>query len=532
MKVLYLEHDPDREALKQAMEDAPAEVDGTIIFRDRETFLRDLDGKLRNERFDLVVTDAFFLPDGQDHDDTGQEGDYLLDEIVGKVREFEEFRTRIAALTRYGGKLLAEPMRTGLAKVDYLWNKIGITQAFIKWQVSRIREECERRFPAHLLVDRVIETCSGAEGSELPWHDNMNEMLKGYRTRHGEVNQISVVRGPLGAIAGCFDVQPEVLRLFDALARAESIHVAAKPAGWGHLRHVLNVFWFGYLVLNSGLFDMPSLWKTASRQTGVGRDRLRDEINFAWLLAALFHDIGLLGEKVQKLADDCNSLLSLCPAAGRRIEVSSKPVADASRIRELRGTLSAALGTDLAGWFERLWDEATQPLDHGVLSAITLIDALGNKSHLSGIVTSAAAAAAIHNLAKQDFQMPMVRVEEQPVAALLLLCDQIQAWERDTGYEEILGSFPLECAELTALELSREKRRMMCVINYYPFREILPQELKMEELFNKLQEKIRSGVKPILDRICTTGRRRPENTVKFSLDRRRELEHWELRGAD
>jgi hypothetical protein len=190
------------------------------------------------------------------------------------------------------------------------------------------------------------------------------------------------------------------------------------------------------------------------------------------------------------------------------------------------------LGTDLAGWFEQVWDEAEQSLDHGVLSAITMIEAFAEKPQLAAIVTSAAAAAAVHNLAKKNPQMPMVRLEEHPVIATLLLCDQIQAWERDTGYEEILGAFPLECAELTSLDFSRETRRMSCVINYYPFREILPQELKMEELFTNLQEKLRSGVKPILDRVCTTARKRPEITIKFWLDRRREVEHWDLRGAD
>ena len=530
--VLYLEHDPDREAMRQAMSSVPANVN-TVLFEDKTQFMGDLDRKLKESRYDLIVTDAFFLPDGQDHLISEKEGTYLLDEIVLKVREIDQFRVRIAVLTEFSAKLFSEPHSEALKKVDYLWYKGDSSQTFVHWQISRMKEEEEEKFSSRVLFSALNDILAGQPTVALPWRDQMIEMLSQYRKYPGELNQVEVLREPLRAIAKTFKTDAQFLKLFDMFEEAESINVAAKPKAWGHLRHVLNVFWFGYYLLNCGLFDSVGAWRRHTRQEHTEDERLRSEVNFAWLLAALFHDIGLLGERTSQLVERCRELVSVYPFGDWSMAAGTGYDAKSQEFAQVCGCFSGLMGKELSSWFQTALKATGDTVDHGILSGITILKAFEGNAEVENAVSYAASAMAIHNLGKPGeanglAEMPTVSFDDNPIAMLLLLCDQVQVWDRDTGLETVFGAFPLECATLSVLDLDREERKLAMTITYYPFRGILPGETTMQTLRTKLGRILSDNVVPVLRRLRVRASQRSRMRIDFKLDGRWDLDDWEL----
>jgi hypothetical protein len=262
----------------------------------------------------------------------------------------------------------------------------------------------------------------------------------------------------------------DIMTEWEMLGRAIDGHMR------GHARHVLNVFWLGYYLLHSPALRkwVDGAWHRLVAQrasmSGVHNDEALEAMSDVWFYAALFHDVGYCMEKQRVLlakVAQIQSAFSLTPAATPSDDSVLR--ADAYDVFQqfdpsLRHALTAA--------FDR--EAATGALDHGAMSAVSILRHLGATAE-APYAREAARAIVLHNL------LPKTGVSitwtDEPVACLLLLCDQLQAWDRERSDVTYKNAARIESAELEALDVSVGKRgriRIEMVIDY-----IAPRHLRL-----------------------------------------------------
>jgi len=522
-KILYIEHGPEQQMYEQAMR---ASSDCVYVRPIPST--EGLDAILSEEYFDLIVTDAVFLPEGQDHKGNEEDGEYCLKDVIAAVERRESQRIRIGVLTRISEYLLTRHSGD-LKNVDYLWDKKSTNMNCLSWWVKRIISDTYRSFPEHALIDRLLELVSSEVSSEVPWRDNVVSMLKEYRDFNLEKDQIIRVRTMLLQIAGDLESGTQFGDFLSAMIGAEPLNVAANTSTWGHLRHVVNVFWLGYFILNVGLLDAERIAKDLSiSNASASREKRVLDANVAWLLAALFHDVGQLGERLDKLVDNCNRVLLFYPTVPK-LSIS-KEVIPKVLDRDCDRILLKGVGGELNVWLSQLLDKISV-IDHGLLSAATIIKHFKD-TPLKLHAEAAAVAAAMHNvininLAEQT-KLPNIDFDSHPLISLLIICDQIQVWDRETGQESIFGKLPIEYSGITRLEFNETRKEIVGTVTYYPFRCITYSEVKMKEIEDELTDILNTKVVPRLCNITLTGTDM-KLKFKFVLSGKGEIAKWSLK---
>ena len=160
---------------------------------------------------------------------------------------------------------------------------------------------------------------------------------------------------------------------------------------------------------------------------------------------------------------------------------------------------------NLTKWYGDYLYNIKSEIKHGLLSASTIIDYFGNIQPIEEEVENAAFAMSIHDIAKpgknDEHPMPIISFYEYPFVSLLIICDQLQVWDRQTGMENIYEGLSLDFTEVTSFDYDENEKRLSGIINYYPFRNILPLETRMTQIYNGLLEILHTDVIPILKKI-------------------------------
>ncbi len=524
-KILYIEHEPDREAMKQSMELVPAIV--VMISNPIE-----LEEKLKESHFDLIVTDAYFLSEGEEHTDE-EDGNYLLDKVVDTVRQFDSYRVKIAVLTHYSPHLLRSK-KEDLERVDYVWNKSATPQDFLRWQIARIKDEIHKRFPEHALYYQLTTFLSDSGEHHAQWRNELLTMLEKYRMRSGEMEQVEGAYIHIIKIAQDLDIGDKFQELFDAFKEAETFNIAGKPTAWGHLRHVLNVFWLGYYMLNVNLFDFEKIGAAIfPGHSFASKDELVRHINAAWFITAMLHDIGLLGGRMGDLLTRFNNLLAIYPHVNLTISEPKDLGNIASKVYDASNDVLSYFDEGLKNILTKNIYDVTRGIDHGILSALTVMSFFKDTMLSNHVVRAAAAAMFLHNIVrpkkggatKQEGTYPTeLEFRKYPLASLLLICDQIEVWDRQTGQESRLSEIALDCAELSSLRYN--ENLLEGVINYVPFRSIAPRAVEMEKITKKLQEIINMKTMPTLNAIKMSPDDGAKIQIKFIIDGRETIGCW------
>jgi hypothetical protein len=185
-------------------------------------------------------------------------------------------------------------------------------------------------------------------------------------------------------------IVPALREIFDL----EAVFYLIKPRYRNHLYHVIDVAMLGELLIELGFKPFSSLDKKQ------------------WWVAALFHDMGYLAESISFAPGYLDSLGG---------DVFRRARKDLCSAVETAKNAIACHARDSLG----LPDEGRIEADHGVASAIHLAEQL----------------ATLH-VDRQDYQeaiiaigwhaadQPRIDVKAYPLAALLLLCDELQEWQR------------------------------------------------------------------------------------------------------
>ncbi len=533
--ILYLEHSKERHGFESAMKRVPASV--TLI---TDPTKERLESELSRRRYDLVVTDAYFLKEDEDHEGGTSDDTYRLGDIVRQVRAVDNKRVQIAVLTDFSPSLL-ERHRYDLELVDYIWDKRAGPD-FVYWQAKRILQENRKACPNHVLVDELLTILTfGEESRVMPWRNEMKGMLEAYRKSNLEAQQVADVKSSLRSIASIMGVDSSFDMVFKRIESAEILNIAADPLSWGHLRHVLNVFWLGYYLLNTGLFDLEIVAKQIFRHViGYDTSKSTEQVNGAWFLAAIFHDVGLLGERAEAVVKRCNDVVDIYGIRAFKVSLANvcTEFGQSEKGQKVAGDLQTMILRNLTELYSWANKKNFQHFDHGFLSGLTLLELFASEGKSKICGEAAAIAATMHNVFNVGieeertlpFKFPRIDFEEYPLIALLVMCDQLEIWDRTTGVESEYSGTALECCELADIKTTTDPqsghRQVSITLNYVPFRSVVPGDTMEKASKERIRSVLSGKVKPVLCRILFKPELKFGIEVKFRYNGRDDLDVW------
>lgn len=280
----------------------------------------------------------------------------------------------------------------------------------------------------------------------------------------------------------------------------ELIAFAASKAMRGHLDHVVQVYMLGYLVSHQSpgfrqcaLGAMRKLLPE-EQENVVSEDQVWSYFQFAWLLAALLHDVGYALEIVPSMVSLIHKVPSLFDGCVMRPEECGPYEADRWAKKGGVKSLSDAVETvwkrlrvpdrkklcemiDECMVFE---EEGVRKFNHGVASAVKFLSVcpLSQMEELdpatAECVTWVAVAMAVHSMKKPVLErvcLSPLSPESDPLSFLLALCDEIQEWNRarpdqsTKGRKNVIAQ-GLRVTRLKGIELAEDEVHV--TVEYVP----------------------------------------------------------------
>jgi len=410
-----------------------------------------------DEQYDLVLADVFF------RNSSGEEPPQL-GKIIDLVKEWSsanelEKPLPIIAYTRRekGGLDICLEHRKALFDI---WDKSSASPPYVAWRMTRIASEVARSRPDALLQRLIRQMPHGAR-----WHSHVVKMTQAYSSGWTESDQIDRVKASIGAIGMDLGVSPQCKTLWEIMQSWEPLSRAVSETARGHARHVLNVFWFGYYILH-----MPELrdffcqaWQSVvDNREGMSAVKKHDPLEAlsdCWFYAGLFHDVAGCIEKHGAITGKANALFKRFNEFISQIEgarINSDEIMKSAN--DLLGSMKTLRGT-----LEPLWKGSlahTKP-DHGMLAGAHLLTGIKDTTQ-NCFAREAARAMVVHNLISNvPDEVPLaISWEKEPIVCLLLLCDQIQTWDRERGTDKLSDQDGSERAELVKLDVKNESGRV------------------------------------------------------------------------
>jgi hypothetical protein len=333
-------------------------------------------------------------------------------------------------------------------------------------------------------------------------------------------------------IAGRLKTQASCKLMWDAMYDWEFLGRAASETTRGHARHVINVFWLGYCLLNSKQLETVWLeaWGRLLRNRSGMADVTADPIealNATWFYTGLFHDVGCglehYGDVVNKLqpilnvADDC-----------MKVTVAVTTARTERFVREL-DSLRVELGDTLGPLVAS--GSVADELDQGVAAAMCLRSKIGGSQAV--FAREASRAAAVHNVVSSPGRpesQPAISWRNEPIMSMLLLCDQLQTWDRERDDDALKDEDWPHRAELRALSIRVNAGRasVKMAIDYIAPRHVFRSPIILKRLKKKLDEVLKEKPKPILDAltewpfdlevVCSMNGERISSPMKFGIE--------------
>jgi hypothetical protein len=450
----------------------------------------------------LVLADVYFpsnpLTDSQQVE--------RLDDIIASVRRWSDSQRSIQLIDEDSQPPRLLPIiaytRRSPAGLEYclakerrkylydIWDKSAASPEYAAWRLSEISKDLSRRRP-DALSQRLIREMEKGEGAS--WHETVVDMTRRYDEGWSEQDQIVRAGASIEAIAFKLDVWNECGPMWNAMTRWEALSRAVSTKTRGHARHVINVFWLGYYLLNHKYLKNKFIeyWErlkiNRKKMNAVKDDDPTEALCNTWFYAGLFHDVGGIAEKsfnAGAFERELNSIFSdIAPLTSAEWMTISQYLNGSKRLlqqteNELLARAQAVVGKSkedfmlsVQPWLNE-FDDPLIPLirpivensitrnepDQGVISALHLRRKINN-GRQECYAREGARAISMHNLFPKlgnGTDMLPVSWENEPFVCLLLLCDQLQTWDRERGTEALNDSDQPSRAELSSIEISRD----------------------------------------------------------------------------
>lgn len=237
-----------------------------------------------------------------------------------------------------------------------------------------------------------------------------------------------------------------------------------------HIEHQIRVAVLGNFLL-SQQFDFDNETTRLMEVILSQMDLSEQDVRKAWWIAGLFHDTGI---PVAKLTRNLTNMIkSDLGGAYEKLNLKildiENPIPDKDENEVFFDVLVKGLTRSIKNKLRRAlgWGRNARA-DHGVISALLLLKSIPSittlsvnevENHLENeyrLYLTAAKAMMLHNLYK-DHNYVEIDSRENPLAYLLVFCDEMQEWERDVNVKE--GLFDpaygkVQLAKYSLLEIS------------------------------------------------------------------------------
>lgn len=207
-----------------------------------------------------------------------------------------------------------------------------------------------------------------------------------------------------------------------------------------------------------------------------------------WFYAGLFHDIGSCIEKSQTVNKFYRGLIEIFSDIS--LPLPAIKAFSKKRIIEQVERLFHVIGSPLREGIEPLFKKSlkdNQP-DHGVMAALHLLNVV-NDIQQRFYTREAARSIALHNIVGKTEAKVRGNLswETEPVGCLLLLCDQIQTWDRERSHDDVYGDEPKR-AELLNLIINKENGQV--VVQMFIDYVAPPQIIRMPEIYTQVKNNL------------------------------------------
>lgn len=267
--------------------------------------------------------------------------------------------------------------------------------------------------------------------------------------------------------------------------------LGASPSMKGHLEHVLNVYFTGYVVSHLVFGFKETVVQAAKNMLGKLYTPDKDELywdlfQFSWLTAASLHDVAYSIEALPDAIKKINSILGLYtfikpkPSVKQISEWTFNTMIQIESAKlGYRKCFSAFYNNADSNWIiENLifTENGISRVNHGVASSIQfsiLSEAWaklpGQPAELPFFLNWASTAIALHSLKIPGSKSSVIDIEykNDPLSFLLLLCDEVQIWNRERPDNNALSN-NIRASCLT--DLAIDGTNIEASITLYPYK--------------------------------------------------------------
>jgi hypothetical protein len=458
---------------------------------------------------DMILADVYFRDKK-----TKEKSDRLLD-IIAFVRSWEKDNevTRhipIIAYTRQGRAALDNCLEKRDELFD-IWDKKTADPAYVAWRLDKMLLEISRFRP-----DKYLQGLIRSLKVEGEFHEKIVSMTKKYDEGIGEINQINRIQETLDDIIDLLGLGNDVREKWNALVAWDFTGKSIIREMRGCCRHVINVFWLGYYFLFCDKLSnyFRKNWSDCvnSRYDGkvIDDENYEKEICRTWFLTALFHDIGKCIEQQYRTSEIVDKIYNIYDNMGLSCNVQYEPDINLL-VQKAKQKISQIYENhnDFNSECNMLQEEIKESIekgkpDHGFISAL-LIEETIIEQEPTIAVKEASNAVLFHNIiSKVDQPISLVNWDNDPIACLLIMCDQIQTWDREqVKYGDQIMDMP-ERSELAKLEIHKQEKGPMKLdveINYLTSKNLDKVPELYEIVRKNLKTTVRDNIKMVTNKI-------------------------------
>ena len=241
------------------------------------------------------------------------------------------------------------------------------------------------------------------------------------------------------------------------------------PGMRGHLDHVLNVYFTGYVISNknarfrdAAIGVAKKFFPDKAQEIDQNEEHYWDLFQLAWLTAATLHDTAYALEVLPDIYARCGEVADhfrpLLSSDFNRKELAPISLSDArvDELSELVRKLDSNLKFDFIKEGREFPKDETSRANHGVAGALLLLELISedHSEELQEYLRWAAAAMALHSLkipgSKKGYS---ISLDKDPLSYLLMVCDEVQVWGRERPDANRMDSF-IKDIQLVGFEVS------------------------------------------------------------------------------
>lgn len=506
--ILYVENDDDdyEEILHHINEYNKEKEDRLPLRLERARDPDELENKL-DVRHRIVLADIYY-----DNPNTGKiDADNRLNDIKRIVENWSEQKNggRSIPLIAFSRRETQEATLADSDELFDIWDKNTASPRYVTWRLANLAQEMSRSQPDSYLQCLIRNMDNGPS-----WHDQVKQMAQKYNSGWTEFDQIDKAGTIITEIAQKLSTGTQCEEMWKIMTEWEALGRAISPNTRGHSRHVINVFWLGYYIINhenmKGMFN--EFWSKLLLKRGgmedIGDAPPIEAINNTWFYTGLFHDVCACIEESKKLTNFHQKLYGKFKGIGINSSPSQQTLSDEIKtsVKDILQEIANPLNEDICPLVEKSITK-NEP-DHGIIGAIYLTKTIQQTKQKS-YAREAARAVIVHNIIG-DFENSIntqLSWENEPFACLLALCDQLQTWDRERGDDTLSEGSDLPVrAELLDLQIGSSVDTTLCInisINYITRRHVEKNSVIRERVEDKLKKILQANPYKALEKIMT-----------------------------